>query len=111
MLSAERKKTDKLELVKPLQTYIRNHYTSEAAQEHQEALNNLQQMREDVRNLQEKNEQVKDILLKYYSWVTSLELRFPITENNVRKLSDQSNLHLDPSQFHLVRFLQTEKNF
>lgn len=64
MLSAERKKTEKIDYVKPLQTYIRNHYTSEAAQEHQEAINNLQQLREDVRNIADKNEVVKDLLLK-----------------------------------------------
>eukprot|EP01114_Cavostelium_apophysatum_P013019 TRINITY_DN3067_c0_g1_i3.p1 TRINITY_DN3067_c0_g1~~TRINITY_DN3067_c0_g1_i3.p1 ORF type:complete len:562 (-),score=185.11 TRINITY_DN3067_c0_g1_i3:92-1777(-) len=84
MLSVERKKTDKVDLVRPLQDYIRNHYSGDAAQDHLEALNNLQQLREDVRNIQDKNEATRDLLLKYYGLLLSVESRFPISETNIR---------------------------
>jgi len=64
MLSVERRKTEKVDLLKPLQDYIRNHYNADAVQDHQEALQNLQQLREDVRNIQDKNEATRDLILK-----------------------------------------------
>lgn len=83
MLSFERKKTDKVEIFKPLYDYIRNQYGAEAAADHQEALNNVQQLREDVRNIQDKTETARDILLRYYGLLNSIEMRFPISENHV----------------------------
>lgn len=84
MLSVERKKTDKVDLLKPLQDYIRNHYNGDAAQDHNEPLSFLNQLREDVRNIQDKNEATRDLILKYYGLLLSVEARFPISENNIR---------------------------
>jgi hypothetical protein len=83
MLAIERKKTDKVDFVKPLEQYIRNQYSAQVAQDHQEAINYLQQLREDVRNSTDKNDVVKDLMFRYYGLVLSLETRFPITENHV----------------------------
>lgn len=83
MLSVERKRTDKVDLYKPLEQFIRNQYSADALQDHQEALNQVQQLREDVRNLQDKNDVTRDLLFKYYGIVSSIEKRFPISENHV----------------------------
>lgn len=83
MLSLERKKSDKVDLFKPLQQFIRNQYSQDAAQDHEDALNQLQQMREDVRNIQDKNDATRDLILRYYALVCSMEQRFPISENHV----------------------------
>jgi hypothetical protein len=83
MLSVDRKKTDKVDWVKPLQQFIRNSYSAQIAQDYQEALNGLQQLREDVRNVQDRNDAAKDLLLRYFTQLLSLENRFPIGENNV----------------------------
>ncbi|GAM29306.1 hypothetical protein SAMD00019534_124820 [Acytostelium subglobosum LB1] len=84
MLSIERKRTDKVDFVKPLTKYIKDHFSKEEASNHESQLNALQQLREDVRNLQDKTDTSKDLLWRYYSILQSLELRFPISESNVR---------------------------
>lgn len=65
MLTIEKKRTDKVDWVKPLQKYISTQYTEESAKEHTEALNALQQMREDCRNSVDKSDAVKDMWYKY----------------------------------------------
>jgi hypothetical protein len=65
MLAVERKKTDKLDLGKPLQQYVRNQYSAQAAQDLEEAFNNVQQLREDMRNIQDKNDATRDLLYRF----------------------------------------------
>lgn len=65
MLSIERKKTDKVDLIKPIQKYISTQYSDKASNDHNDALNNLNQLREDIRNAIDKSDVVKDLLLKY----------------------------------------------
>jgi BRO1-like domain len=65
MLSVERKKTEKVDLIKPLSTYIKTQYSEKVGNDHTEVLNNLQQLREDVRNSQDKSDAIKELLLKY----------------------------------------------
>lgn len=60
----ERKKTDKIDLLKPIQKYIRSTYDEKTLADHAQALTQLQQMREEVRNLQDKNDASKDILMR-----------------------------------------------
>eukprot|EP01133_Synstelium_polycarpum_P011610 gene11610-13554_t len=84
MLSIERKRTEKVDFVKPLTKYIKEQFSKEEASSHELQITSLQTMREDVRNLQDKTETSKDMIWKYYSILASLELRFPISENNVR---------------------------
>eukprot|EP01119_Soliformovum_irregulare_P009995 TRINITY_DN2416_c0_g1_i1.p1 TRINITY_DN2416_c0_g1~~TRINITY_DN2416_c0_g1_i1.p1 ORF type:complete len:831 (-),score=256.75 TRINITY_DN2416_c0_g1_i1:39-2456(-) len=84
MLPLERRKTEKVDIAKPLEAFIKNQYSAQAAQDHLEALNNFQQMREDVRNIQDRNDATKDLLYRYYGTLQSVELRFPIGENHVR---------------------------
>jgi BRO1-like domain len=64
MLTIEKKKTDKIDWLKPLQKYISTQYTDQSANEHAEALNNLQSLREDCRNANDKSDAVKDIWLR-----------------------------------------------
>jgi hypothetical protein len=64
MLAVDRKKTDKVDLVKPIQQYVRNQYSAQAVSDHTEAFNYLQQLREDTRNLQDKNDATKDLLVR-----------------------------------------------
>ncbi|GAM20512.1 hypothetical protein SAMD00019534_036870, partial [Acytostelium subglobosum LB1] len=84
MLAVDRKKSDKVDLAKPLVKYIQDHFGRQESDDHEQPLNNLQQLREDVRNIQDKTDTSKELLWKYYSLLQSLELRFPISENNVR---------------------------
>ncbi len=64
MLSVERKKTEKVDLFKPLQQFVRNQYSAQAAEDYHEALDNVQQLREDVRNIQDKNEVTKELIVR-----------------------------------------------
>ncbi len=64
MLPLERKKTEKVDIANPIETFIKNQYSAQAAQDHIEALSNFQQMREDVRNLQDKNEATRDLMFR-----------------------------------------------
>lgn len=72
MLTIEKKRTDKVDWIKPLQKYISTQYNEQSANEHSEALNALNSLREDCRNAQDKSDAVKDIWLRYshtYSYV------------------------------------------
>ncbi|KAF2070314.1 hypothetical protein CYY_008367 [Polysphondylium violaceum] len=84
MLSIEKKRTDKIDIVKPLTKYIKEQFSKSEADAHETAIQTLNSMREDIRNLQDKTETSKDMLWKYYSILSSLEIRFPIGESNVR---------------------------
>ncbi|EFA77580.1 ALG-2 interacting protein X [Heterostelium album PN500] len=84
MLSVERKRTEKVDLIKPLTKYIKEQFSKEEAAAHELQIASLQQQREDVRNLQDKTDTSKDLIWRYYSVLQSLELRFPISESNVR---------------------------
>eukprot|EP01117_Protostelium_nocturnum_P017320 TRINITY_DN7038_c0_g1_i1.p1 TRINITY_DN7038_c0_g1~~TRINITY_DN7038_c0_g1_i1.p1 ORF type:complete len:805 (+),score=310.62 TRINITY_DN7038_c0_g1_i1:178-2592(+) len=84
MLSIDRKKSDKVDWVKPLEAFISSQYSAEGLQDHREAVQSLQQWREDVRNIQDKSDSAKEILFRYYAVLTSVESRFPIHENNIR---------------------------
>ncbi|EGC38045.1 hypothetical protein DICPUDRAFT_149310 [Dictyostelium purpureum] len=84
MLSVERKRTEKIDLIKPLTKYIKEQFSKGEADAHENQINTLNSLREDVRNLQDKTETSKELVWRYYSILSSLELRFPISENNVR---------------------------
>jgi len=86
MLNVERKKTDKIDWVKPLETYITAQYAHErdCLHDHKDAIANLQQLREDVRNIQDKSETARELLHRYHAILTSVETRFPVHENNIR---------------------------
>ncbi|EGG16375.1 ALG-2 interacting protein X [Cavenderia fasciculata] len=84
MLSVDRKRTEKVDVIKPLTKYIKEQFSKEEAADHEQQINTLSSLREDVRNLQDKTETSKEMIWKYYSILQSLEMRFPISENNVR---------------------------
>ncbi len=64
MLSIEKKKTDKVDLLKPLQQYLNSNYHSDIAREYDQVLQNIQQLREDMRNIQDKNESARDMVAR-----------------------------------------------
>lgn len=84
MLSIERKKTEKVDFIKPLQEFIRNNYSADSLQDHQEAINGLQQLREELRNCEERNTALRDLLCRYWVFLSSIETRFPFSENQIR---------------------------
>ncbi|KAK5577567.1 hypothetical protein RB653_002510 [Dictyostelium firmibasis] len=84
MLSVERKRTEKVDFSKPLAKYIKEQFSKGEADQHDSQIATLNALREDVRNLQERTETSKEMVWRYYSILSSLELRFPISENNVR---------------------------
>eukprot|EP01132_Coremiostelium_polycephalum_P004270 gene4270-5343_t len=84
MLSIERKRTEKVDLIKPLKKYIKDQFGSEEANNHDSQIHALNQLRDDIRNLQDKTDTSKDMIWRYYSTLSSLEIRFPISESNVR---------------------------
>ncbi|KAN0003706.1 hypothetical protein ACTFIZ_009849 [Dictyostelium cf. discoideum] len=84
MLSIERKRTEKVDFSKPLTKYIKEQFSKAESDQHETQIATLNGLREDVRNLQERTETSKEMVWKYYSILSSLELRFPISENNVR---------------------------
>lgn len=84
MLSIEKKKTDKVDLIKPLSKYIKEQFSKEELTNHENVITNLNQQREQIRNIADMTETSKEMVWRYYSVLSSLESRFPISESNVR---------------------------
>eukprot|EP01105_Mastigella_eilhardi_P021503 TRINITY_DN520_c0_g1_i1.p1 TRINITY_DN520_c0_g1~~TRINITY_DN520_c0_g1_i1.p1 ORF type:complete len:663 (-),score=163.95 TRINITY_DN520_c0_g1_i1:994-2937(-) len=83
LLAVERRRTDKVDWAKLLQKYIRSTYDENALRAHQQAVTQLHQLREDVRNVQDKNDTTKDLFLRYHALLGAVEMRFPISENDI----------------------------
>ncbi|KAH3767904.1 ALG-2 interacting protein X [Pelomyxa schiedti] len=85
LCGVERKRTDKVgDLQRVLVRYLNQNYDERCGTEHNAHIENLAQLREEVRLAQDKNDATKDLYLKYASLVQHLDMRFPISENNVR---------------------------
>ena len=65
MLTIEKRRTEKVDWIKPLQKYISTQYSEQSSNEHTEALSSLQSLREDCRNAADKSDAVKDLWLRY----------------------------------------------
>jgi programmed cell death 6-interacting protein len=76
----QKKRADKLDWVKPLEAFIRREYGQAVLETHRVALNDLNQLRENVRG----NGCSGDELMKYVGLLSSLMMRVPISEDNVR---------------------------
>jgi programmed cell death 6-interacting protein len=78
VLPIEQKKTDALDIYKPLKQFLTKNYGNDVAKEYENTLQNIQQKRNELRNLQDKSEASRDLLLKYASELAYIEKRFPI---------------------------------
>lgn len=79
------KKTDALDLMKPLSKYLTSHQDgSQKLKQHQEHLNSIQQHRNEMRNLQDRSEGSRDLCLKYAAEMEHLSAHFPINSGTNR---------------------------
>lgn len=81
MLAVESKKTDKVDLTKPLTAYVAEHFP-EQVESFAEPLKQLSNLRETLRTSTDKTEITRDQLLRYYGMLCALERRFPIGEES-----------------------------
>jgi len=63
-LHVERKRTDKIDLVKPLTKFIKNNYGDQDYKNNKDALDVVQQLREDVRKIQDRSDTSKDLVFR-----------------------------------------------
>jgi hypothetical protein len=64
MLSIEKKKTDKVDLMSPIQQFLRNQYSAQTLADHQQTLQELQTLRDTVTTSTEKSEALRDMLYR-----------------------------------------------
>eukprot|EP01103_Thecamoeba_quadrilineata_P000163 TRINITY_DN10131_c0_g1_i1.p1 TRINITY_DN10131_c0_g1~~TRINITY_DN10131_c0_g1_i1.p1 ORF type:complete len:834 (+),score=215.16 TRINITY_DN10131_c0_g1_i1:95-2596(+) len=83
MIAVPSKKTEKIDLVPPIQSFILATYGNLVLQDHVDHLSDFNQMREVLRT-HERSEQFKDTYTKYLDFLNSLELRLPINESNIK---------------------------
>lgn len=84
MIGIPLKKTDKVDFVDPLESFIKNSFGEDVLKGHREAVQELQQLREDLRLTQDKSDNTSKLYLKYLSNLASIALRFPVSESNLR---------------------------
>ncbi|KAI5055520.1 hypothetical protein GOP47_0029041 [Adiantum capillus-veneris] len=79
MLAVQEKKTNPVELHKPLRQYIIQHYSEQDAAHNDEDLEMVQQMRKEVEKASDSLEARRDSLQRYYRALCMMESRFPIS--------------------------------
>eukprot|EP01088_Endostelium_zonatum_P017951 TRINITY_DN5569_c3_g2_i1.p1 TRINITY_DN5569_c3_g2~~TRINITY_DN5569_c3_g2_i1.p1 ORF type:complete len:397 (+),score=100.88 TRINITY_DN5569_c3_g2_i1:163-1353(+) len=109
MLSLPSKETEKLDLVKPLKTFLSSKFSPDVVFQHEDALEQLQRLREEIRNIKDKNEYNLDSLLKYYAILNSLDKRFPISEDSEIKIKFTWSEAQNKKKKHSSNSLQFEK--
>lgn len=83
--SFAQKKTDPVDLLKPLLKFLSTHQEGlTKLKEHQESLNLIQQHRNELRNLQDRSEGSRDLCIKYAAEVEHLAAHFPINSGSNR---------------------------
>ncbi|MCO5551976.1 hypothetical protein L7F22_005484 [Adiantum nelumboides] len=89
MLAVQEKKTNSVDLYKPLRQYIVHHYSEQDAVHNDEDLDMVQQMRKEVEKSFESLEARRDSLQRYYRALCMMESRFPISneKEHVNSLS------------------------
>src|SRR4051794_33331545 len=78
------KKTDSVDLVKPLKQFVTKQYGEGVAREYETSLQNLQQKRNQLLNLQERSEGSKDLCLKYSAELDFIAKHFPVNSGAPR---------------------------
>ena len=93
LVSIPYKKTEKVDLAKPLNRYIQTAYDADTANRYLSDLNEFNSARENMRTAFERfpNEpsKVYDAIAAYLPWASSFALRFPHTSNDVKKIKNK----------------------
>eukprot|EP00249_Psilotum_nudum_P017974 c26581_g1_i1 orf=67-2718(+) len=110
MLAVHEKKTVSVDLYKPLRQYIAFHFSERQAQDVEEDLQTVQQMRNEVEKASDSLESRRDLLQRYFRALCVMESRFPISNEKehvntlsfvwydafkVSKKGTQQNIHFE----------------
>lgn len=110
MLAIHEKKTVSIDLYRPLRQYIVIHYSEREAQNMEDDLQTVKQMRNDVEKASDSLESRRDLLQNYYKALCVMESRFPISGEKEHvhtvtftwhdafkqnKKASQQNIHLE----------------
>ncbi|XP_021727113.1 vacuolar-sorting protein BRO1-like [Chenopodium quinoa] len=110
MLAVYEKKTNSLDLYRPLRNYITFHYSEREAQNLDDDLETVKQLRSDIEKSSDSPPAKRDTLLKYFKCLCLMETRFPISPDKdhinslqftwfdafkTKNKSSQINLHLE----------------
>lgn len=79
MLAVHEKKTNSVDLYRPLRQYIVQHYSEREAVDNEEDLQIVQQMRNEVEKASDSLEARRDLLQRYFRALCVMESRFPIS--------------------------------
>lgn len=79
MLAVHEKKTNPVDLYRPLRQYLVNHYSEREAVDNEEDLQTVQQMRSEIQKATDSLEGRRDLLQRYFRALCIMESRFPIS--------------------------------
>eukprot|EP00250_Pteridium_aquilinum_P008898 c18291_g1_i1 orf=497-3190(+) len=79
MLAVQEKKTNSIDLYRPLRQYLAEHYSERHAVDNEEDLEMVQEMRREVEKVSDSLEARRDLLQRYYRALCMMESRFPIS--------------------------------
>ncbi|CAO2825563.1 unnamed protein product [Amaranthus hypochondriacus] len=79
MLAINEKKTNSLDLYRPLRNYIAFHYSEREARNLEDDLETVNQLRSDVEKSSDSPPARRDLLIKYFKCLCLMETRFPIS--------------------------------
>ncbi|XP_058097745.1 vacuolar-sorting protein BRO1 [Magnolia sinica] len=110
MLAIHEKKTSSVEMYRPLRQYITFHYSEREAQNLEDDLQSIRQMRSDIERPSDSPDARRDLLQSYYRALCLMESRFPISADRdhinaisftwhdafkPNKKATQQNIHLE----------------
>lgn len=110
MLAIYEKKTNTVDLYRPLRNYIVFHYSEREAQNLEDDLDTVKQLRSDIEKSSDSPPARRDLLIKYFKCLCLMETRFPISSdkdhiNSIqftwfdafknKQKSSQTNIHLE----------------
>ncbi|GAB4840360.1 bck1-like resistance to osmotic shock [Ancistrocladus abbreviatus] len=110
MLAVYEKKTTSIEIYRPLRNYIAFHYSEREAQDLEDDLETVKQLRSDLEKSSDSAPSRRDLLIKYFKALCLTETRFPISpdKDHINTLqftwydafkqknkSSQVNIHLE----------------
>lgn len=79
MLAVHEKKTNSVDLYKPLRQYLSQHYSEAEAVHNEDDLLTIQQMRTDIEKAMDSPDARRDLLQRYFRALCVMESRFPIS--------------------------------
>ncbi|KAI5065951.1 hypothetical protein GOP47_0018575 [Adiantum capillus-veneris] len=79
MLAVHEKKTNSVDLYKPLRQYLAQHYSEAEAVDNEDDLLTIQQMRNEIEKMMDSPDARRDLLQRYFRALCVMESRFPIS--------------------------------